>query len=479
MKPLTVAQQRAKLGLTSPEPAEKRYIWSQVSIPQANISADRGGYKPNRINAQAHFHPARSILLAGGVRGGKSLSLAMEAVTWSLHSRLIWLGAETYDQTRQEFEYIYEAMSSLDWTSRNRVSMPKQRYQPCTLDTIWGCRVETRSLHDIETFASRAPDFVGICEPGQAPPTTLEKSNERLSTRRGRLWMAGTFEDIKESWMEDVWRRWVRYPNSEDAKSFAVPTWLNKHSFPGGIKDPEMLRLRNSYPSLNEFLLRCAGVPVASSALVIASYWSPKKHINPNIEFRPVHNGALLPVEIAIDPGYSGGSHYVVEAIQHIGHNKLIIDEIAVQSKVHEEVIDICKSKPWWSNVIGGTIDPYAGGSHIFGALSPQETWQRVAGLKLRLPPRLSVEDHVSNLCRELRDPANSMSHVVVSDKCQRLIWEMSHWRKKRSIGGGYSEPTKHNCDAIKALAYYLADRSFVRLSNGANEPRVSSYAFS
>jgi hypothetical protein len=240
-----------------------------------------------------------------------------------------------------------------------------------------------------------------------------------------------------------------------------------------------MIALKNSYPSLNEFLLRCAGVPVAASALVIGHYWDPRKNINPHMEFRPVHNGAPMPVEIAIDPGYSGGSHYIVLAIQHIGASKIIIDEIAVQSKVHESVVDICKSKSWWKNVVGGTIDPFAGGSHIYGALSPQEVWERTAGIRLRLPPRLSVEDYISNLCSELRDPTNSSTHILASDRCKRLAWEMLHWRKKKSQGSTFGDPTKHNCDAVKALAYYLADRSFTRISGGASIPKVSSYNFS
>jgi hypothetical protein len=401
----------------------------------------------------------------------------MEVVPWSLHSRLIWLAAETYDLTRQEFEYSLEALQSMDMIAG--YSMPKQRYQPCVLETVWGCKVETRSLHDIETFASRAPDLVVICEPGQAPVETLAKSRERLSTKRGRLWMAGTFEDIKETWMEDVWRRWVRWPNKESGKSYAVPSWLNTASFPGGIKDPEMVALRSSYSTMNEFLLRCAGVPVAASALVVGNYWDARKHVNAHITFRKVHNGAPMPVEIAIDPGYSGGSHYVVLAIQHIGTSKLIIDEITMQSKVHESVIEICKQKPWWGNVIGGTIDPFAGGSHIYGALSPQEVWERNTKLKLRLPPRLSVEDYVSNLCGELKDPANSTTHILFSDLCPRTIWEMSHWRKRKSQGSSaFGEPSKVNCDGVKALAYYLADRSFNRISGGAAKPRISSYNF-
>jgi hypothetical protein len=288
--------------------------------------------------------------------------------------------------------------------------------------------------------------------------------------------MAGTFEDIKESWMEDTWRKWVHWPNSQGGKSYAVPTWLNRASFPDGINDPEMQALKDTYPTLNEFLLRCAGVPVAGSAMVIGEHWQPRKHVSKAVEYRPVHNGAKLPVEITVDPGY--GSHYVVEAIQNLGSTKVIIDEVATQSMVTDDVIEACKARPWWENVIGGTIDPFAGGSHIYGQLSPQETWRRNTGLTLRLPPRLSVEEYVSNLCVQLRDPQTQQSQILVSERCRRLIWEMGHWRKRKAPGGDYSVPSVSNCDAVKALAYYVADRQFAHLSRSVSGPKVSELSF-
>lgn len=432
--------------------------------------------------AQAHHHPARAKFVAGGVRGGKSLGTSMELVTWARHSNLVWLAANSYDLCRQEFEYITEAMLSLELTDKSLISIPKNRYNPCSLTTIFGSRYETRSLKDVEAFAARAPDVVAICEPGQAPPESLKAARERLSTRRGLLWMAGTFEDIPQAWVEDVFRRWVRWPNPESGKSWAMPSWLNRRSFPGGRQDPEMIALQNSYPNIQEFLLRCAGIPVASSALVIGDYWNPQKHVVPQVHFRPVHDGGLLPVQIAIDPGFSGGSNYVVLAIQHIGPTAFIIDEVSVQGKVHEEVIELCKQRPWWPNVIksnGGTMDPYASQSHWYGSLSPAETWERKAGIRLRIPPRLSVEDTVSILCTTLRDPQTAQTGLVVSPKAQRLIWEMTHWRKKRTQGGSFAEPTKNNCDAVKALGYYLADRQYVRLAGGTHgQPRVREYTF-
>lgn len=448
------------MGLTTPTAAEREFLWSQVSVPSAGLSPATGGYKPHRIKKRLHDGPWRYIAEGGGLRGGKSLGLAMEIVAWLAHSNLIWLAAETYDLTRQEFEYALEAATSLGWVSS--VSMSKNQYQPCTFETTWGCIVQTRSLHDLGSGGSgaalvaRAPDFIGICEPGFAPFEALQQAQERLTTRRGRLWMAGTFERAN-TWYVDIWHAWAKWPNVLMGKSLAVPSWLNTASFPGGKHDPEIEAIKRSYASMREFLVRWGGVPMASEALVMGAYWDIKKHTNDQIKFQPVDNeGHKMPVYLMIDPGFSGKSVYAVEVCQRFGKQMIIVDEVAVQTLVHEEVIDLCRTKPWWPHIAGGTIDPYAGASHVYGGLSPQEIWWRHGKIALQAPPRYEVEDVVSRLQHVMRDPANGRSFITISPRCSRLIWEMSHWRRV-TTRLGMGKPSDANCDAIKAVAYYVS----------------------
>lgn len=469
-----IHEARAGVGLTAPVPAERRLIWERVEIPSAGVK----GYRPPRLLERIFDHPARSKLIAGGVRAGKSLASAVELACWTPHASLIWLAADTYDLTRQEFEYAAEALVSLGFTERSLISLPRQRYMPCVLETYWGCRVESRSLRDIETFVARAPDLVVVCEPGQADRLTVEKAHERLSTRRGLLWMAGTFEQMGEKgqWMEDLWRRWSRWPNPDGGKSFSLPTWANVWAYPGGRADPELLRLRASYPSEREWLLRVAGVPVPAVSLVLGSYWDRARHVDERVRYLPVWEGSILPVELAVDPGYSGGSHYAVLAIQRAGEEIRVVDEVAVSSMVHEEVIEICRKREWWERVSGGVIDPYAGSSHIYGARSPAEVWMSAAGKTLRPAPRASVEDLVNQVATALRNPATGRPALKVSPRARRLIWEMEHWRRARLPGGqGYGPPSRNNCDAVKALGYWLLDLQ-VRLSGGL--PRVEEREF-
>jgi hypothetical protein len=452
---------RALKGLSTPSYAEKLAVWSNMSIPQAGIHAKDGGYQPFRIMDQVHQHPALALLVAGGIRASKSIGISAEAVAWSRHSDLIWIAADTYDLTRQEIEYTLEALMSLGWTKKSLVSLPRSRYQPATIETLWGTLIETRSLHDVNTFVARAPDYIAICEPGLADPNSVQKAFERLSTRAGRLHMAGTFEEARFNWMEEYWRKWMHWPNPESGKSFTVPTWVNRVVYPAGKKDPAILRLMANARSYEDFLLRCGGVPVPHQSQVIGDLFNEKVHVRPT-EFRMRdEEGVIHPVELAIDPGFGGGSVYWIGAIQNVPDMPdviRIVDEVSMESTVYKGVIEECRTRPWWPFARTGVIDPYAGGSHIFGAPSPQSVWWEQASVTLRMPERLHVDMLVGVLKDVLKDPASKKPHVIIDPKCERLIWELTHWRRKKDSAGGFGKPSDKNCDACKGLGYYASD---------------------
>ena len=468
------------MGLSSPTKQERDWIWAHLSVPEAGIYARDGGYKPFKLALRAHDHVARTKLITGGIRSSKSLGAAMEAVSWLPHADLIWLAGDTYDLSRQEFDYIADACLSLNWVTKKNISQPKTRSLPASLVTRWGTRVESRSLHDVNTFVARAPDVIVICEPGLADPRVVVKATERLSTRRGLLWMAGTFEEVRSNWMEDFWKKWIRWPNNDNAKSFTIPTWHNTVTYPGGKNDPEIQLLRNRMSEV-EFLLRCGGVPVPAPNLVMSDVWGAKqrKKLIRDYQFRETdHAGDLVPVYLALDPGYATGK-YVVEAIQveeikGVSYTR-VFDEIALETETHESVIEHCRAKPWWPNVSGGTTDPHAE-AHIHGAATTSEVWWRTARVKLEIPPRLLVPDTLGRL-KAVMNPPDDIPLVSFSPHLERLFYEIGHWRRKQSREG-YGEPQKHNCDAIKALAYFFSQKHR-RGGELRDIVRVTDYSFS
>src|SRR5574341_751671 len=479
--------QRAERGLSTPLYQEKEAVWSEISIPQATISKKTGGYKPFKLMKRAHEHPARTKLITGGIRASKSVGIGTELTAWAPHSDLLWLAADTFELTRVEFEYAAEALISLEWVEPSAVTMPRDQYHPCSMETVWGTSIQCRSLHDVNTFAAKAPDAIFVCEPGLARPEVVVKARERLSTRRGLLWMAGTFEEARFNWMEEFWHKWARYPNNENAKSFVVPTWANTVIYPGGRHDPEINLLENSMAHQDGlFLLRCAGIPVPPPNLVMRDTWAPKKHLAPWY-FRPSRpDGTVWPVHVAVDPGYGVGSYYIVTAYQmepqEDGSEIIrVFDVVHTQKQVHEEVIRLCQERPWWKNVASpGIIDPYAGESHVYGSVSVSQVWYDTCRVHLYSPPRGKVEEGLSFLKSLMSQPGTGKTGITFDPEgTKHLQWEMTHWRR-RPVGGEYGPPSGRNCDAIKTCIY-LATHLYNQMQTGSYGlvPVVSGYSFS
>ena len=457
---LLIPTARETVGLTFPLRQEKLGLWSLVRVPSAGIE---GGYTPLASAVPIHFHPARFKCGAGGARVGKSLIAAMEGVAWTTHSDLIWIVGPDYEQARREFIYTMEGLISLDFVDERSISLPSTAYLACAMETRWGCVIQTKTASDIEKLAAEAPDLIIACEPGQMPSGVLFRFYERLTTKRGTLFMMGTFEE-SHPWYTDVWSRWKDWPNDEGGKSFSIPMWANIHSFPLGRNDPEILRMEHSLTGdlRAVFLARVAGLPVTSYQLVFGNIWQERLsdgspyHVRkcPFQRFRDPESKLpeVNPVEFAIDPGFSP-SKYAVCVIQWDKEASYQIDEVIMEGALHSQVIQECMRRPWWANVTRGVMDPYAATNHPFGGLSPAEVWHDEAHIIIEVPQRLAVADAVDRHAFFLYDTYQDRARHFVDPRCTHTIYEYNHWRKASDKGTGHvqSRPSDRYCDALKA----------------------------
>ena len=468
---MSIKKARDAIGLSYPTPSFKKYWWEQISIPSARI--DRS-YSPIPEIQRVHDHPARIRLLSGAARLGKSLFIATEVVPWSFHSSLIWLLGPDYAQTRQEFLYIVEALVSIGATDSSMISLPQTKSQACVLETKWGCTIESLTTQDPQKIASKAPDIIFMCEPGQIQDGILERAIERLTTKRGPIVLGGTFEANDYTWFQDDWFRWRKWPNPEDAKSFSVPMWANTYTFPQGREDPEIIRLEQTLPK-DEFLRRVCGIPTPSRRLIVGDIWKPTDtkgqphHVGYHPFVRKSENGNLKPVELFIDPGWGTDSFYYVGVIQWdwdeaLGREKFhVVDEIAVQRHTHQQVAQLAMTKVWWPNVVGIVAEPWGGESHSLGTQSAIEAWAETTKIpSVRAAPRLPLDDRVAFLRDIMNDPVYNVPLIFFNESTtERMQWEMTHWRRAnvKSNATRQPRPSDLNCDALKALASWLTDR--------------------
>lgn len=380
---------------------------------------------------------------------GKSLGLAMEAVTWLPFAKLIWLVAADYDMTRQEFIYLSEAAVSCGLAMEKDVRLSMSKYSPSSMRSITGCIVETRTLADFRKLASKAPDLLIICEPGLIDnlQAVMELVWGRVSEKRGMVMLGGTSDKASEEWYE-LWSRWAN-PNPEGAKAFSVPTWQNTYTFPKGREDREF-KVYEEMWGTESLMAHFGGVPAAPYNLVLRGTWSERVHVDENCIWLPSR-----PTEIAIDPNYSAPNAYTVECLQWdlATGDIFMVDEISESGLDHAAVIAMAKEREWFPHVFGGTIDPFAEGHH-FGNAIPATYW---LPLPLRFDHRPKVATSVQALKEALRiRPETGTPRMKVNPACTRFREEATRWRTDK-----YGHPSKLWCDAMKATAYWLNDKFF------------------
>jgi hypothetical protein len=334
------------------------------------------------------------------------------------------------------------------------------------LTTAFNGTCVTKTSDDVRKLAGTAPDGVLMVEAAQQTWETWLKLRGRVAEKRGFTLCSGTLE-AGADWYPSLWQRWSAQ-NSDGGSAHSLPTWANKHIFPLGRQDPELLAIEATLPA-DLFLERYGAIPCPPAGLVFREF-SYEQHVR-EIAWRTVvkaagvitghHKDALAaghdwPIEIAVDPGYAHA--YAVLAFTWLNDQVYCFDEVYETGLVAEEVIARCKERWWWKRVTGGVID-IAGQQHP-GAKSQVEIWRHTAGLHLRVN-RVGIVEGILRTRTFFLDPATKQPRLFIAPKCKGLLGELAKYRYHKSAENRpVSElPIDRDNDACKALAYWLYDR--------------------
>ena len=426
--------------------------------------------------------PARLKLIAGGERGGKSYSAAMELIARHHLGDLFWLVGPDYQLCRPEFKYLMAFFQKLG--AIESFSYPNSPFQPCSMTLKGGTEIVTITARESQKLAGRAPDGILGCEAAQLDYETYLKMLGRLSEKNGWLWLSGTFENNSFlSWYADQFEKWI-VENDEDGASFSLPTWENRAAYPGGWDDPKIVYLRENSPTPEWFQERYAGIPCPPPTAVFKEF-RPSTHLDkeravfrPNLlgsDGKPLKTpeGKFRPweVELAIDPGYNGA--YAVLALQVDGPTVYVIDEVYRQHTKAEDIIDECKDRPWWPNVRRGVID-IAGTQHQ-GLASHYEVWAKHAGVYLE-SVRVDINPGIARLRTFLSPGPDKPPRILYNPKCSNSIREYTLYRYREVQEGKVTseKPIDSFNHACKALSYWLVARyGFVDGPRGPSKKRM------
>lgn len=427
---------------------------------------------------RAHQSDAHRVLVAGGEDGGKSYWTAYELGPNVLapppqrngsvdRIRLFTIAGPTYDEPRKEFDYLQDQLDELG--ALDRVETPKEGQWRLVLKN--GNIVETRSLEDVGRIRAYKPDGIAVVEAGKCQKQAVQRLIGRGSAYDAFMVLSGTFE-MSEQWYHD-WFRIGQVPdNGMRLEAFSLPTWENVANYPHGRQDPKILEMERIYPP-DYFLERCAAIPVPPSGLVL-KHLDVQRHVDAGLRFEPERG----PVLLWVDPGYGGA--YAVEVFQAQGQRVFGIDEIYEAGKTSEEMIGLCKQRPWWPVVSRRGVIDFAGKQHQ-ASESVIEQWRRLADIRLDPPVDRPVRVYEAV---ERIETSLHRDQIVLSPRMGGALKEanigdgpvpgMRPWRFKTGLDGTVIDrnSTEGFDHAWMAIAYGLLDQfGFVTRVRGGTGP--------
>jgi hypothetical protein len=429
------------------------------------------GYRPSDGQLVIHQDESMTTLVAGGWRAGKSVVTGAEITPHCLipspREYLIALIGPTYKEPRAEFEYIVEFLCSIlprsQFDPAKHVSKPKEGSCEFTIpgaDGVHFATVRTYTAAEAENIRSFNAEAMVICEAGGISKSAFESLVGRVLSTGGFIFGSGTME-TSQKWYQDLIKTGAR-ENTQGVKSFILPSWTNSIVFTGGRQDEKILRIE-ALLDKETFDVRIAAQPVRVQGVVLRQLTSA--HIA-DVKFDP-----SIPVELAIDPGYTGA--YSVLAIQRYDSQIRVIDEVYSRFMSTKQVIDECKTRPWWNNIDvedPGVIDRAAKQKQAATGDSVLDTWFEEAGLWLSMTEQvIGVNDGVEQARNHLSMPG----HVLVSPNCVGLLAEADltafpeqfhgaePWHYKRNNDGVYQgdEAVTGADHSSTAFIYYLVQR--------------------
>ena len=397
----------------------------------------------------------RYILVAGGEQAGKSMIASKYLLSRVFETEipgLYWLVAADYERTRAEYEYLVD-----DFEKLGVLKKASKRVDPGTIELVDGTKIQTKSAKDPRTLAMRAPHGIIGCEASQLDLETFHRLRGRCAPRRAWMFLAGTFEGSL-GWYPQMFQTW-QY-GEDDSQSYSLPSYTNKHLYPGGETDPEIIKLQRM-TSDDFFKERIMGIPSPPQGLVFPEF-RPDTHVQ-DVEYVPGE-----PVHLWLDPGYAGA--YAICAVQIINDKVIMFDEIYEQSLITEEMIDIAMQRNWWSDVRFGVID-VAGYQHQAMA-APAEVWLDKAGLYMD-SEKIRINDGTERLKSMLKlDPSTHEPKIVISPRCKGLLSELGYapnpfdgqtkvykWKTDRDGNIVGNQPEDKYNHSVKALIYGLVNR--------------------
>lgn len=321
----------------------------------------------------------------------------------------------SYAEPRVEFSYLEEWLRELDDIAY--ISKPQEG--PWRLVTKLGVVVSTWSTDNPGTIRGIDLEGAAACEAGNMEWEAIERIQGRIGAKRGFCIYSGTMENAKRWYIK--WAIEGERQNRYRIKTYSIPSWCNLAQFPGGEKDPEILRWKDFYTE-DVFMTRVAAKPMPPRDRVI-------REINEEdikkVKIPRNEDGTYAcEFDICIDPGYLPSAYAVLWVASwdtEQGKYWYIFDELYEQQIQNEVVIEWIRNHKFYRylKIDSLTIDVSAK-RHADGNEPAIEKFRKLT--KLKSP--YTHYWHENALIDRIRTTAKA-GLIAIHPNCRGLIAEL------------------------------------------------------
>jgi hypothetical protein len=204
-------------------------------------------YTPHS-DAQWEFHnsTARFRIPCCGRRWGKSKSTGMEMTEWCFKpDAYYWICGPTYKLGEKEFRVVHDNfIRKLGLGSEMKSVRYNVKQGDMRMVFPWNTVLEVVSAERPDSLLGEGLDGVVMSEAARHSQETWEQYIEpALSDKRGDAIFPSTPRGF--NWYNGLWNL-GQYGNHPEYESWRYPTWTNSVRYPGGLNDPEIVRIRDT-----------------------------------------------------------------------------------------------------------------------------------------------------------------------------------------------------------------------------------------
>jgi hypothetical protein len=278
------------------------------SVFRKDLYFEQTGYTPHRGQSIIHYDSTRHRVLCNGRRWGKTLLGGKEAETMAFIRNFLgqpcqgWIIGPEYADCEKEFRVLYNTFKALGVDMVSSKFLNNVENGTMHIKTNWGFDVQCRSARHPESLVGEGLDFVLMVEAGRHKKRMFtEYVRPALSDKRGWSMASGVPEEATDQWLLYWAFNRGQHGVKPQWKSWRMPSWTNRITFPGGRNDPEILEAEDDLTE-DEFE-RQYGAKFVQRIGRVMKEWDDDVHLvaASECDYDP-HRGPLF---AALDYGYT------------------------------------------------------------------------------------------------------------------------------------------------------------------------------